>query len=100
MSVPPTFDGPPIPPGGVPILGQPQQRPMPTRTTVDFQMCAAGFYAILDEDDTCREYRFTILDPFTQTEYHFDFAQKVKDDWVKELSEMPNVGEKPDAGSE
>lgn len=84
-----------IPAGGV-ILGQQPQRPLPTKTTVDFHTSLIGIYVMLDENNICKGYKIQILDQIFNREYNFDIDnQQVWDDITKEISSFPRIGEVP-----
>lgn len=91
--VPPT-PGSPIPSGGI-LLNTPQAPP-PTQHKTVFHGCALGLFVMLDENNVCQGYKLLIQDPRESRTYEADFVQDLKDQWLKDLSNFPNVGEVPE----
>jgi hypothetical protein len=91
-SVPPTPG--PVPAGGV-ILGQQPKFVPPTTHKTEFHGCFMGLYVTLDENDVCTGYKLLIQDPRNAHSYEADFAQDIKDDWLKDLANFPDIGEVP-----
>lgn len=89
--VPPT---PGIPAGGVLLGSQPQV--MPTQHRTVFNGCSLGLFVLLDENNVCRGYKLLIQDSRESHTYEADFDQELKDEWAKDLSNFPNVGETPE----
>ena len=84
----------PIPPGGV-VLNAPQGPP-PTIHKTTFHGCALGIYVILDENEICQGYKLLIQDPRESHVYEADFGQELIDEWGRDFSKFPRVGQKPE----
>lgn len=60
-----------------------------------FQSCVINIHAVLEEGDRCAGYLLVIGDPHERSTYNFSFGPDLKDDLIRVLSEMPEIGETP-----
>jgi hypothetical protein len=78
----------------VPLLGQPRPVP-PTIHKTTFHGCEVGFYAVLNEENVCIEYKLVIIDPREAHTYELGFDQELRDTFHKDLGQFPDVGTVP-----
>lgn len=85
---------PGVPPGGI-LLNTPQPPQMTQHKTM-FHGCVIGLFVVLGEDNVCQGYKLLIQDPRNNHSYEADFGQDIIDEWKKDLSNFPRVGQKPE----
>jgi hypothetical protein len=71
------------------------QRPTPgTQHTTDFQASIIGIGIMHNEEGVVLAYQVTIQDRVERHRYTFSFDEKVRQDLLKQLMEVPSIGEK------
>lgn len=77
------------------------ERPKTVREhLVRFQGCEVGVFANVEPSGVCVSYTLRINDPGENTAYVFMFAEEIKNDLLKTLTELPAIGEKVDEQSD
>lgn len=85
--IPGTFD--------VPILGNHQRGIPRTVHLTEFQGCKIGVEYIVNEEHKVLHYRLKILDMGENHLYHFDLDEKLRQDMIQMLMEVPLIGTTP-----
>jgi hypothetical protein len=81
---------------GAKLLGSPEPKEIRSMHRTTFLGCEAGVFCVLDEDNICTGYQLVILDHKENHRYDFPFDTTLKNQWLQEIAEMPDQGQKPE----
>lgn len=85
-----------VPLDSVPLPVPVSQMPRRTDHRTEFHGCQVGLFCLLDDEGVCKGYRMRIIDPWTNHTYDLDVEQEIRDEWIRDLNQFPDVGQKPD----